>query len=128
MHSSCLQGIFSLELKKIQHPISTKTYIWGAMKRWDFAKMMNVGSKLFATIHKRKRFANPNHDVHLMARNISEWLTQGVQSLINGTYTPRLLKRHYFKDEMVEQLHLSDRILQNLLLKQTGSWSAVNNG
>ena len=88
------------------------------MRRWDFASMMNAGSKLFATIHKRKRFANPNHDVHLMARNISEWLTQGVQSIINGTYTPRFLKRHYFQDEMVDQLHLSDRILQNLLLKQ----------
>ena len=88
------------------------------MKRWDFAKMMNAGSKLFAGIHKRKRFANPNHDVHLMARNISDWLTEGVQSIINGTYTPRFLKRHYFKDEMVDQLHLSDRILQNLLLKQ----------
>ncbi len=88
------------------------------MRRWDFAKMMNAGSKLFATIHKRKRFANHNHDVHLMARNISDWLTHGVQSLINGTYTPRCLKRHYFKDEMVDQLHLSDRILQNLLLHQ----------
>jgi RNA-directed DNA polymerase len=82
------------------------------------AKMMNAGSKLFASIHKRKRYANPNHDVHLMARNISDWLTQGVQSLINGTYTPRFLKRHYFKDEMVDQLYLADRILQNLLLAQ----------
>jgi RNA-directed DNA polymerase len=88
------------------------------MKRWDFAKMMNAGSKLFASIHKRKRYVNPNHDVHLMARNISDWLTQGVQSIINGTYTPRFLKRHYFQDEMVDQLHLSDRILQNLLLNQ----------
>lgn len=91
------------------------------MKRWDFANMMNAGSKLFASIHKQKRYANPNHDVHLMARNISDWLTQGVQSIINGTYTPRLLKRYYFKDEMVDQLHLSDRILQNLLLKQLKS-------
>lgn len=88
------------------------------MKRWNFVEMMNAGSKLFASIHRRKRFANPNHDVHLMARNISEWLTQGVQSIIQGTYTPRFLKRHYFKDEMVDQLHLSDRILQHLLLKQ----------
>lgn len=88
------------------------------MKRWDFANMMNAGSKIFAGIHRRKRYAHPNHEAHLMARNISDWLTQGVQSIINGTYTPRFLKRHYFKDEMVDQLHLSDRILQNLLLKQ----------
>ena len=59
-----------------------------------------------------------NHEAHLMARNISDWLTQGVQSIINGTYTPRFLKRYYFKDEMIDQLHLSDRILQNLLLQQ----------
>ena len=88
------------------------------MRRWDFVSMMNAGSKLFAGIHKRKRYAHPNHEVHLMARNISDWLTHGVQAIINGTYTPRFLKRHYFKDEMVDQLHLSDRILQNLLLKQ----------
>lgn len=88
------------------------------MKRWDFITMMNAGSKLFATIHKRKRHAHANHEAHLMARNISDWLTQGVQSIINGTYTPRFLKRYYFKDEMIDQLHLSDRILQNLLLQQ----------
>ncbi|BCZ97298.1 hypothetical protein LEG80045_15540 [Legionella pneumophila] len=58
------------------------------MKRWDFVEMMNTGSKLFASIHKRKKVAHHNHDVHLMARTISEWLTQGVQSIINGTYTP----------------------------------------
>ncbi|HAT4392006.1 hypothetical protein [Legionella pneumophila] len=50
--------------------------------------MTNTGSKLFASTHKRKKFAHHNHDVHLMARTISEWLTQGVQSIINGTYTP----------------------------------------
>lgn len=88
------------------------------MKRWDFTTMMNAGSKLFASIHKRKRYAHANHEAHLMARNISDWLTQGVQSIMNGTYTPRFLKRYYFKDEMIDQLHLSDRILQNLLLQQ----------
>lgn len=80
--------------------------------------MMEAGIKLFASIHRRKRYASPNHDVHLLARNINNWLSEGVQSIINGTYTPRFLKRYYFKDEMVDQLHLSDRILQNLLLKQ----------
>ena len=88
------------------------------MKRWDFTEMLGAGHKLFNSIHKRKRFAHPNHDVHLMSRNINDWLAQGIQSIINGTYTPRFLKRHYFKDEMVDQLHLSDRILQHLLLKQ----------
>ena len=102
----------------MRYAISIKTYIWGTMKRWDFTDMMGVGCKLFRSIHKRKRYAHPNHEVHLMARNIGDWLTKGVQSIINGTYTPRFLKRHYFKDEMVDQLHLSDRILQNVLLKQ----------
>ena len=53
-----------------------------------------------------------------MARELDTWLVQGVESIVNGTYTPRHLKRHYFPDEMVDQLHLSDRILQNILLKQ----------
>lgn len=40
------------------------------------------------------------------------------QTLINGTYDPRCLKRYYFSDEVVDQLHLSDRIFQHILLKQ----------
>ncbi len=38
--------------------------------------------------------------------------------MVDGTYTPRHLKRHYFSDEMVDQLHLSDRVFQHILLKQ----------
>jgi RNA-directed DNA polymerase len=53
-----------------------------------------------------------------MAREMNEWLVKGIQTLIDGTYTPRFLKRYYFKDEMVDQLHLSDRILQHIILKQ----------
>jgi RNA-directed DNA polymerase len=43
--------------------------------------------------------------------NLTERLFEGIQSLINGNYTPRCLKRYYFADEMVHQLHSSDRIL-----------------
>lgn len=87
-------------------------------KRWDFAQMVSSGQKLFQSIHRKKRMASPNHDVHLLARTISEWLPQGINSLIVGTYTPRFLKRHYFKDEMLDQLYLADRVLQYLLLQQ----------
>lgn len=80
--------------------------------------MVDIGRKLFAKIHKQKRHANPNHDVHFMARELDDWLVQGVESMADGSYTPRHLKRHYFTDEMVDQLHLSDRIFQNILLKQ----------
>ena len=80
--------------------------------------MMDIGRKLFAKIHKQKHHANPNHDVHFMARELDDWLVQGVESMVDGSYTPRHLKRHYFPDEMVDQLHLSDRIFQNILLKQ----------
>jgi len=54
------------------------------MKRWDFIKMMVAGRKLFEAIHRRKRYANPNHDVHLMARNLDEWLAEGIQSIIDN--------------------------------------------
>ena len=80
--------------------------------------MVDIGRKLFAKIHKQKHHANPNHDVHFMARELDDWLVRGVESMVDGSYTPRHLKRHYFPDEMVDQLHLSDRIFQNILLKQ----------
>ncbi|MFT4059500.1 MAG: reverse transcriptase domain-containing protein [Legionella sp.] len=88
------------------------------MKRWAFADMLAIGRTLFAKIHKQKRFANPNNDVHFMAREMDDWLVKGIHTLMDGTYTPRFLKRYYFRDEMVDQLHLSDRILQHIMLKQ----------
>ena len=88
------------------------------MKRRDANRMLELGKKLFAQIHRKKKHANHNHDVHIMAREIDEWLPQGIQSLIDGTYDPRCLKRYYFEDEVVDHVHLSDRILQHLLLKQ----------
>lgn len=64
-------------------------------KRWDKTAMWAKGHKLFARIHKQKHYANPNHEVHFMARKLKEpkeqevnWLTQGIESLINGSYTP----------------------------------------
>ena len=87
-------------------------------KRWDFTAMMSMGQKLFESIHRKKRMAHANHDVHLLARTIQEWLPQGIQSIIDGTYTPRFLKRYYFKEEMLDQLQLSDRVRQHLILQQ----------
>jgi RNA-directed DNA polymerase len=87
------------------------------IKRWNFQEMLTMGQQLFAKIHKRKRSAHHNHDVHLMAREM-EWLSKGIQSMIEGNYTPRHLKRYYFADEMVDTLHISDRVLQHILLKQ----------
>lgn len=88
------------------------------MKRWNFSQMLEAGRKLFAKIHKRKHHAHHNNEIHYMAREIEEWLPNGIQSILDGTYDPRCLKRIYFEDEMVDQLHLADRILQNLLLNQ----------
>jgi hypothetical protein len=81
------------------------------MERWNVNSMLETGKKLFAKIHRQKKHANHNHDVHIMAREIDEWLPQGIQSLIDGTYDPRFLKRYYFEDEIVDHVHLSDRIL-----------------
>jgi len=88
------------------------------MKRWNAVEMLEVGKKLFAKIHKRKYHASHNHEIHFMAREVDEWLPQGIQSIVNGSYNPRCLKRHYFPDGTVDQLHLSDRIFQHVLLKQ----------
>ncbi|OGT41977.1 MAG: reverse transcriptase, partial [Gammaproteobacteria bacterium RIFCSPHIGHO2_12_FULL_40_19] len=71
---------------------------------------------LFDKIHKRQFYKNHNHEVHFLARD-RKWLLDGIQSLIKGNYEPRCLKRYYFSDERVDQLHLSDRVLQHLILR-----------
>ena len=88
------------------------------MKRWHHPSMLETGQALFAKMHRRKRHANHNHEMHFMARELNQWLPEGIQSLLTGIYTPRHLKRYYFPDETVDQLHPSDRVLQHLLLKQ----------
>jgi len=88
------------------------------MKRWNAAEMIAMGQKLYTTLHKRKTHAHHDHEIHLMAREIDEWLPQGVQAMVEGHYTPRHLQRIHFKDETIDQLHLSDRIFQHILLKQ----------
>jgi len=80
--------------------------------------MLELGQKLFAKMHRRKRHANHNHEIHFLARELNLWLPEGIQSLIAGTYTPRPLKRLYFTDETVDQLYPPDRVLQHILLQQ----------
>jgi RNA-directed DNA polymerase len=88
------------------------------IKRWNFSDMIDIGSRLFTKINKRKQSANHNHEIHFLAREMNDWLPKGIQAMIDGSYTPRHLKRYYFEDEMVDQLHISDRIFQHILLKQ----------
>lgn len=88
------------------------------MRRWDRLQMLEIGRKLFAKIHKCKYHAHHNSEIHYLAREIEEWLPRGIQSMVDGSYNPRCLKRYYFADEMVDQVHLSDRIFQHILLKQ----------
>lgn len=88
------------------------------MKRWDLNHMLETGKELFAKIYRQKKHLHHNHDVHLMGREVDKWLPQGIEAIMKGSYDPRCLKRHYFSDEVVDQLHLSDRIFQHLLLKQ----------
>lgn len=87
------------------------------MSRWDQKAMLSLGEKLFKKIHKRKVHSHPNHDIHFLAREIDQWLPEGISSLIKGCYDPRCLTRYYFSDERVDQLHISDRIFQHVLLK-----------
>jgi retron-type reverse transcriptase len=77
--------------------------------------MVNTAA-LFDKIHKCKKHSHHNHEIHFMARD-RQWLPKGIQLLLNGTYEPRCLKRYYFSDEMVDQLHISDRIFQHILLR-----------
>lgn len=86
------------------------------MHRWNAHTMNDIGAKLFDKIHRKKMHSHHNHDIHFLARD-RDWLPTGIQSLIDGNYEPRCLKRYYFIDEMVDQLHISDRIFQHILLR-----------
>ena len=86
------------------------------MHRWDADTMYDIGRRLFDKVHRRKMHNHHNHDIHFLARDMT-WLDDGIQTLLNGEYDPRCLKRYYFTDEMVDQLHISDRIFQHILLK-----------
>ncbi len=90
----------------------------GKIKRWNFADMFNIGHRLFLKIHKRKCSAHHNHEIHFLAREINDWLPHGIQSMLDGSYNPRHLKRYYFVDDIVDLLHTTDRVLQHILLKQ----------
>lgn len=87
-------------------------------KRWNFANMMDIGRRLFAKINKRKQSTNHNNEIHFLAREIDEWLPRSIQSIIDGNYSPRHLRRYHFSDEVVDQVHPSDRVLQHILLQQ----------
>jgi RNA-directed DNA polymerase len=88
------------------------------MQRWNKEEMNARAHRLFETTYKKKRFVKHNHEIHSLARNLNAWVEQGINSLINGTYSPRFLKRCYFKDDVCDSLHLSDRIMQHLILNQ----------
>lgn len=47
--------------------------------------MLESGKKRFAKIHKRKHHAHHNHEIHFMAREIDEWMPEGIQALLEGT-------------------------------------------
>jgi RNA-directed DNA polymerase len=68
------------------------------MKRWHVPDMLAVGHKLFAKFHKKKYHAHHNNEIHFMAREIDTWLPAGIQSMIEGNYSPRHLRRYYFSD------------------------------
>jgi len=80
-------------------------------------RLISLGKKLFEKIYRRKQCCWHNHDVHFMAREIDQWLPQGVESLLDGSYNPRMLKRMYLPNEVIDHVHLSDRIYQHLMLK-----------
>jgi RNA-directed DNA polymerase len=87
------------------------------MAWWTASLLNDVARKLFKNICNRKRCSGHNHDIHFLAREIDDWLPKGILSLLDGSYTPRFLKRVYLPDEVIDQMHLSDRILQHLLLR-----------
>ena len=88
------------------------------MKRWCSTEMFNQGKRLFSSIYRRKQQASPNHEIHFLAKELDQWLVEGIHRIKSGIYSPRHTKRHYFDDGVVEQLYVCDRVFQHLILKQ----------
>ena len=80
--------------------------------------MKCLGHKLFNKLYKQKYSAHHNHEIHFLAREIEKWLPAGIQSIVDGRYTPRHLRRTHFPDGVVDQLYISDKIFQHIILKQ----------
>jgi RNA-directed DNA polymerase len=112
--------IFNITYSYLQLPTATYSYLQLPTATYimvSFNELRTQGLKLFNKIHKRKHLCHHNHQIHDLARNIHDWLPNGIRNLLNRTYSPQLTQRCYFEDGVVEQLHLIDRIMQNLLLK-----------
>ncbi|MCL9683609.1 hypothetical protein [Legionella maioricensis] len=78
--SNLNQGIirvYNLRTKHVRVTMSLVTCL-----HWNVAEMLGVGKKLFAKIHKQKYHAHHNHELHFMAREINDWLPQGIQSIV----------------------------------------------
>lgn len=119
LQSKCEQSKLKYHPTHFSHTIKKQLFahINGvSMQRWDANTMNDIGAKLFDKIHRKKMHSHHNHDIHFLARD-QDWLPLGIQSLIDGNYEPRCLKRYYFTDEMVDQLHISDRVFQHILLR-----------
>lgn len=78
----------------------------GQNEALECCEMLDVGRRLFAKIHKQKYHAHHNHELHFMAREINDWLPQGIQSIVDGSYNPRCLKR-YLHISSMHQAHLN---------------------
>lgn len=115
IESNPISHIISLLVSRMDDALNS---LKEKIKRWDPTEMLDVGRRLFTKIHKRKNAVNHNNEIHFLAREINNWLPQGIKTMVDGSYTPRHLKRYYFADEMVDQLHISDRVLQHILFKQ----------
>ena len=86
-------------------------------QRWIFKTLFDSAAAIFKKKYSKKRSAHHNHEIHDLKRSIKQWLPTGIQALIDGTYSPRLLRRWQFQDEVVDSLYLPDYILQHLLLQ-----------
>lgn len=88
------------------------------MQRWNQKIIHEHCLRQFNKIVHRKRHAHFNHDIHFLRRQINDWLPDAIERLRAGTYDPLPLKRLVFINDVVDQLSIPDRVIQNAFLHQ----------
>ena len=84
---------------------------------WRKSDLISKASQLFAKIVQQKHHAHYNHEIHPLHRHLNVWLPNGINAILSGQYDPRHLTRYVFPNEVVDSVHVTDRIFQHLILK-----------
>lgn len=76
--------------------------------------MIASATALLDKYHQQKRLVHWNHDIHFLHRD-KTWIEQGIDQIINGSYSPWCIERLYFADGPCDSIPMRDRVLLRII-------------